>query len=172
MAIVRPQTELGKNFPFLDHDDPAYDRNVNCVKTDDLHQSTIQYAEVSLTAAEMLALRATPKTLVVAPGAGYVLEFISALFIYDYTAAFTESDDNIDVKYTGTTGAIASTELDATGLLDATSDQLRTLKAIVTDLTPVVNSPLVLHNSGNGEWGGTGSPCRVKVAYRVHATGL
>src|SRR5215213_7677401 len=24
----------------------------------------------------------------------------------------------------------------------------------------------------DGEFGGTGSPCRVKIAYRVHATGL
>lgn len=172
MAITRSQTDLGRNFPFLDHGDPVYDRLVNSVKSDDLHPNTIQMAEVSITAAEMLALRATPKTLVAAPGAGYVLEFISALFIYDYTAAFTESDDNIDIKYTNASGAIVSTELDATGLLDATSDQLRTLKPITTDLTPVENAALVLHNSGNGEWGGTGSPCRVKVAYRVHATGL
>lgn len=172
MAITRPQTELGKNFPFLDHDDPAYNRLTNSVVSDDLHPNTIQYAEVALTAAEMLALRATPKSLVAAPGAGYVLEFVSALFIYDYVAAFTESDDDIVIRFTNGTGAIASTTLDATGLLDATSDQLRTLKAIVTDLTPVENSALVLHNAGNGEWGGTGSTCRVKVAYRVHATGL
>jgi hypothetical protein len=172
MAITRSQTEFGRKFPPLDQDKPGYDRYRDSVQSDDIDPSVIQYAEVAVTAAEMLALRATPKALVAAPGAGYVLEFISALFIYDYTAAFTESDDNIDVKYTGTSGAIASTELDATGLLDATSDQIRTLKPIVTDLTPVANAPLVLHNSGNGEWGGTGSPCRVKVAYRVHATGL
>lgn len=172
MAITRNQTEFGKQMPSFDQAKPGYDRNLNSIQSDDIDPTVIQYAEVSLTAAEMLALRATPKTLVAAPGAGYVLEFISALFVYDYVAAFTETDDNIDVKYTGASGAIASTELDATGLLDATSDQLRTLKPIVTDLTPVANSPLVLHNSGNGEWGGTGSPCRVKVAYRVHATGL
>lgn len=172
MSITRSQTPLGRTNPFLDHDDPSYDRTVNSVQSDDLHPNTIQYAEVAITAAEMLALRATPKTLVAAPGAGYVLEFISATFIYDYTAAFTESGDDIVVRFTGSSGAIASTTLDATGLLDATSDQLRTLKQITTDITPVDNSPLVLHNSGNGEWGGTGSPCRVKVAYRVHATGL
>lgn len=172
MAITRPQTDLGKTSPFLDHDDPTYNRYVNSVASDDLHPYTIQYAEVALTAAEMLALRATPKELVAAPGAGYVLEFVSALFIYDYTAAFTETDDNIEVKYTNGSGAVASTTLDATNLLDATSDQIRTLKPIVTDLTPVANAALVLHNAGNGEWGGTGSPCRVKVAYRVHPTGL
>ena len=172
MAITRSQTTFGKEMPSFDQGKPGYDRLVNSLKSDDLHPNTIQIAEVAVTAAEMLALRATPKTLVAAPGAGYVLEFISALFIYDYAAAFVETDDNIDIKYTDTSGAIVSTELDAIGLLDATSDQIRTLKPIVTDLTPVANALLCLHNSGNGEWTGTGSPCRVKVAYRVHATGL
>ncbi len=172
MAIERPQTELGKEFPGLDHNKPGYDRDVNSVHSDDLTPNTIQYAEVAITAAEMLALRATPKTLVAAPGAGKILEFLSALFIYDYVAAFTESSDDLNVKYTNGSGAAASTTLEATGLLDATSDQIRTLKALATDITPVANAALVLHNTGDGEFGGTGSPCRVKVAYRVHATGL
>lgn len=130
------------------------------------------YKEVSLTAAEMLALRATPKTLVAAPGAGRFLEFLGAVFIYDYAAAFTESADNLAIRYTDGSGAIVSTTLETTGLLDATSDQVRTFKPITTDVTPVANSPLVLHNTGDGEFGGTGSPVRVKVKYRVHATGL
>lgn len=172
MAITRPQTPLGKTNPFLDHGDPSYDRLVNSVQSDDLHPNTVQMAEVAITAAEMLALRATPKTLVAAPGAGYVLEFISATAIYDYSAVFTETSDDLVVRFTDGSGAIASTTLDTTGFLDQTSDQIRTHKAISTDLTPVANSPLVLHNSGNGEFGGTGSPVRYKVAYRVHATGL
>lgn len=172
MAITRNQTELGKNFPFLDANKPGYDRLVNSVKSDDLHPNTIQMAEVAITAAQMLACRATPVELVAAPGAGYLLEFISATFIYDYTAAFTESADNLVVRFTDGSGAIASTTLETTGLLDATSDQIRTFKAISTDLTPVANAALVLHNTGDGEFGGTGSPVRMKVAYRVHATGL
>lgn len=172
MAITRNQTWLGKVFPFLDHNKPGYDRDVNSVSSDDLNPNTIQYAEVELSIAEMKALRATPKTLVAAPGAGKVLEFLGALFIYDYAAVYTESSDDLAVKFTNGSGAVASTTLDSTGLLDAETDQLRTFKPIVTDITPVANSPLVLHNTGDGELGGTGSPCRVKVAYRVHSTGL
>ena len=132
----------------------------------------VNYAEVTVSTAEMLAVRATPKTLVAAPGAGKVLEFVGAMFIYDYAAAYTESSDNLVIRYTDGSGAIASTTLETTGLLDATSDQIRTFKPITTDLTPVANSPLVLHNTGDGEFGGTGSPVRIKVAYRVHSTGL
>jgi hypothetical protein len=132
----------------------------------------INVVEVTLTTAQMLAARATPPTLVAAPGAGYVLEFLGATFIYDYASAYTESTDNAVIRFTDGSGAIASTTLETTGLLDATSDQIRTLKPITTDITPVANSPLVFHNTGDGEWGGTGSPVRIRVAYRVHPTGL
>lgn len=172
MAITRNQTKFGRSLPPFDQGKPGYDRYEDSIQSDDIDPSVIQYAEVSISVAEMLALRASPKTLVAAPGAGYVLEFISATFIFDYAAVFTDSSDDIVVRFTDGSGAIASTTLDVTGLLDNAADGIRTLKPITTDLTPVANSPLVLHNVGNGEWGGTGSPCRVKVAYRVHATGL
>jgi hypothetical protein len=120
----------------------------------------------------MLAIRATPKTLVAAPGAGYALEFVSALFIYDYVAAYTETSDNLAVRYTDGSGTTVSLTLETTGLLDATADKVSTIHPLATDVLVTANAALVLHNTGDGELGGTGSPCRVKVAYRVHATGL
>ena len=172
MAITRNQTRFGKEMPSFDQGKPGYDRNVNSLETDDLHPSTIQYAEVAVTAVEMLALRATPKSLVAAPDAGYALEFVSALFIYDYTDAYTETDDNIAIRYENGSGTVVSLTLETTGFLDATSDKMSTISPLATDVLVVANKALVLHNTGNGEWGGTGSACRVKVAYRVHATGL
>lgn len=172
MAITRNQTEFGKQMPSFDQGKPGYDRNLNSIQSDDIDPTVIQYAEVAVTAAEMLAIRATPKTLVAAPGAGYALEFVSAVFIYDYTAAFTETDDNLAVRYTNGTGTTVSLTLETTGLLDATADKISTIQPLATDVLVTDNAALVLHNTGNGELGGTGSPCRVKVAYRVHATGL
>lgn len=163
---------FGKQMPSFDQAKPGYDRYVNSVVSDDLHPTTIQYAEVAVTAAEMLAVRATPKTLVAAPGAGYALEFVSAVFIYDYTAAFTETDDNLAIRYTDGSGTVVSLTLETTGFLDATADKISTIQPLATDVLVTANAALVLHNTGNGELGGTGSPCRVKVAYRVHATGL
>lgn len=172
MSITRNQTKLGKAIPALDQGDYNYNRNEDSVHSDDLNPNTIQYAEVAVTAAEMLALRATPKELVAAPGAGYALEFVSALFIYDYVAAFTETADNIAVKYTDGSGTTVSLTLETTGLLDATADKISTIQPLATDVLVTANAALVLHNTGDGEFGGTGSPCRVKVAYRVHTTGL
>jgi hypothetical protein len=172
MAITRTETALGKVIPFFSKLQTGYDRLINGVSSDDVVPSLIQYAEVSITAAEMLAARATPKTLVAAPGAGYVTEFLSAVFIYDYTAAFTETADNAAIRYTDGSGTVVSLTLETTGLLDATSDKISTIGKLATDVIMTANAALVFHNTGDGEWGGTGSPCRIKVAYRVHATGL
>ena len=172
MAITRSQTQFGKEMPSFDQAKPGYNRLVNSIKSDDIHPNVIQYAEVAVTVAEMLAIRATPKTLIAAPGAGYALEFVSAVFIYDYAAAFTETDDNLAIRYTDGSGATVSLTLETTGLLDAVADKVSTIQPLATDVLVTANAALVLHNTGNGELGGTGSPCRVKVAYRVHATGL
>lgn len=158
--------------PSFDQGKPGYDRLVNSIQSDDINPSVIQYAEVAVSVAEMLAVRATPKTLVAAPGAGYCLEFISAFMVYDYAAVFIETSDDLVIRFTDGSGAIVTTTLDTTNFIDQTSDQIRTFKPITTDLIPVANAALVLHNTGNGEFTGTGSPCRIKVAYRVHATGL
>ena len=166
------QTELGKKLPSLDHNKPGFNQRRDGVQSDDINPAIIQYAEIDLSIAEMKALRASPKTLVAAPGAGYCLDFVGAFMVYDYAAVFTETSDDLAIRFNNGSGAIASTTLDTTGFIDQTADQIRTFKPITTDLTPVANAPLVLHNVGDGEFGGTGSPCRIKVAYRVHATGL
>ena len=158
--------------PSFDQGKPGYDRLVNSIQSDDVVPSLIQTAEVAVTVAEMLAVRATPKTLVAAPGSGYALQFISAVFIYDYAAAFTETDDNLAIRYTDGSGTVVSLTLETTGFLDATADKISTIGKLATDVLVTANAALVLHNTGNGELGGTGSPCRVKVSYRVIATGL
>jgi len=55
----------------------------NAVTSAKLDVATIQYAEVSIAAAAIATLRATPVSLVAAPGAGKVLEFVSE-FIRKY----------------------------------------------------------------------------------------
>src|SRR5688572_10185170 len=85
------------------------------VDSGDLDETALKYAEVALTSAEILALRATPKTLVAAPGAGKVLEFISAHLYLDATATgYTETADNMAVKYTDGSGAAVSQTIEAT----------------------------------------------------------
>lgn len=135
----------------------------------------IRFAEVTVSSAELLALRATPKTLVVAPGAATVLEFVSAMLLLDYnSAAYVEAGDNLAVRYTGTTGVQASDTIETTGFIDQTADTLTTARAkldVIAAKTACENQPLVLHNIGGAEFTTGNSPMRVKINYRVWATG-
>jgi hypothetical protein len=138
-----------------------------------LDKTTIQYAEVSIAAAAIATLRATPVELVPAPGAGKVLEFVSAILILDYTApGFTETADNLAIKYTDGSGAQVSETIETTGFIDQTADKI--INALpVKDKLLTANAALVLHNTGDGEFGNSGgSTLRVKTAFRVHTTGL
>ena len=145
----------------------------NVVAPGDLAVSTVQYAEVEISSAEILALFATPKTLVAAPGAGKILEFISLLLAYDYnTIAYTiGTATNLQVKYTDASGAAVSTTQAVTGMLDQATDQLRSLDKLEASVTPVVNAALVLTLAVANVTAGDGT-IHGNVAYRVHATGL
>jgi hypothetical protein len=126
---------------------------------------------VDLTIAQAKALRATPITLVPAPGAGKVALLVGGVVVYDYAAVYTETADNLVAKYTNGSGAAASQVIETTGFLDATSDQMRPMLP-ANDVAMVGNAAIVLHNNGDGEFGGTGSPMRVKGSYIVVETGL
>jgi hypothetical protein len=149
----------------------------NAVTSAKLDIGTIQTATVSITNAEMLALRATPKTLVAAPGAGYVHQFISAILFFDYTGAYTETADNMAIRYTDGSGVIVSQAIEATGFVDATADTMTTAVQkidVIAAKSGSENKALVLHNTGDGEYGGgnASNAVRVTVMYRTVATGF
>lgn len=140
--------------------------------------------EVSCTNAEILALRATPKTLVAAPGAGKVLQFLGATLLYDFAvAAHTAGagdDLAIRLNNAGTLTTVSQT-VEATGLVTAAADTMSFANPVGTALgNPIVskangeNMPLVLHNIGGAEFGGgnAGAALRVKTLYTVWNTGF
>lgn len=133
------------------------------------------WAAVTISSAELLALRATPKTLVAAPGAGNVLEFVSAILLLDYnSAAYVEGGNNLAVRYVNGTGVQVSEAIETTGFLDQTADTLTTARAKLDGIAAKAaceNQPLVLHNIGGAEFTTGDSPMRVKINYRVWATG-
>lgn len=135
-----------------------------------------QTAMVTMTNAEALAFRATPKTLVAAPGAARMLRFHNLLWIFDWTAAYVESTANAQVKYNNGAGLAASQAIEATGFADAVADIATTGEAKIDLIglkTAVENLPLVLHNTGAGEWtgGNAANVFRLKVMYSVWPTG-
>lgn len=135
----------------------------------------IAEVEVSISSSEILALRATPKTLVAAPGAGKVAEFVGMVLLLDATAtAYVETADNLAVKYENGSGAQVSETIETTGFIDQTADTMTTgrpkLDQIVAK-TGCENKALVLHNTGDGEFTTGTGVIRAKVSYRVWSTG-
>ena len=135
-----------------------------------------QYAEVSIAAAAVATLRATPVTLVSAPGSGKVNQLLSAEILLDYTApGFTETTDNLAIRYTDGSGTLISQAIECTGFIDQTADTLTTVSPKIDAISAKSaseNKAIVLHNTGDGEFGGSGgSALRVKVLYVTHDTG-
>lgn len=135
-------------------------------------------AEVAISNAEIKALRATPKTLVPAQGAGTVIEFLGAEVILDAgTNALTETAANLVVKYNNGSGVAVSDVIECTGFIDQTADTATSavpIKDAIVAKTGNENKALVLHNNGAGEYGGNAANdalLRVKVRYAVHNTG-
>ncbi len=137
-----------------------------------------KFADVLVANAEIKTLRATPKTVVPAPGAGKVLEFVSAVLqLKAGTNVLTESTANLAFKYQNGAGVQVSQTIEATGFIDQAADQV-TYGLVkldpITARTACENQPLVLHNLGAGEFAGNAAndaTLRVKVSYRVHVLG-
>lgn len=142
-------------------------------------QRSVFVAEVALTNAEIKALRATPKTLVQAPGAGKAIKFMGAVLFHDYggTNVFTETADNLAVRYTDGSGTLVSQAIETTGFIDQSADTMTTAEPkidVISAKTACENKALVLHNTGDGEIAGNAgadNTMRVKVFYSVVDTG-
>lgn len=132
------------------------------------------YRKLRLTSAQIKALRATPITLVDAVP-GKMIEFVGANLKLDYGSnVFTESADNLAVRYTNGSGAIVSDAIEATGFIDQSADTqtnaLPKIDAIVASAS-AEGKALVLHNTGDGEYAGNAANDNtivVTVRYVLH----
>jgi hypothetical protein len=105
-----------------------------------------------------------------------MLQFVSAVLVNNGGAnALTESADNMAVKLGNGAGAAVSQDIEATGFIDQTA---ATVTSALPKVDPIVakanaaNKALVLHNTGDGEYGGNAAAdvtMSIKVAYRVHS---
>lgn len=131
-----------------------------------------QTVVATLTNAQVLALRATPITVVAAPAAGFALILTGGQITITYTAAYTESSANLALRYTNGSGLQASGSIEATGFADATASSMVPIVPIQPTTAPVpAAAALVLHGEGAGEWGGgnAANVMTVTVRYRLVA---
>lgn len=120
-----------------------------------LSEATIRrgVATVTVTSAELLALNATPKSIVPAQGANLaILPTLVAVRHAGGTAyGGIAAGEDLVLKYTNGSGAQCSAAIETTGFLDQTTAQIRTARApsgsgsTPADFAPVANAAVVLH---------------------------
>lgn len=133
----------------------------------------VHQAVGELSSAQILALNATPITLVNAPGTGKYIEVVSVHLWLDYNSAAYAADaaEDFAVRYNNASGSIiCSVETDGgTGLLEQANDVHRILYPIGTALyaiEPEANQPVVAHMLV-GEVITGDSPIKYRVSYRI-----
>lgn len=122
---------------------------------------------VTITSAQLLALNATPITVLPAPGAGkaYVVERVEAYKAAGTAYAGIDAAEDIAIKYTNASGAVCAT-IETTGFLDQATAQTRTVAGVQTAMTPVANAVLVAHML-NGEITTGTSPLKLRITARI-----
>lgn len=129
--------------------------------------------EVVVTAAKITTLYTAPLE-VVEGVSGKVIEFVSAVLIYDYQTATYVSGGSVTIQYTS--GATISTTITSSNSFGATGDKVFSLAALnaAGGYTMPVNTGLCITNATGvfvnpGTAAGVG---RLIVTYKLHTTGL
>ena len=135
-------------------------------------QNTIKFVDVTITSAELLALNATPKQILAAPGAAYANVLVD---VVAYKAAGTayagiEAGEDLSIKYTNSSG-LEVAEIETTGFLDQATAQLRYAKSFsaasgISSITPVANAALIMMLL-SGEITTGNSDLKLRVYYRT-----
>jgi hypothetical protein len=109
-----------------------------------------RHVDVTITSAQLLALNATPRALVAAPGAGFFNVFERAILHKPAGTAYAgiAAGEDLSIKYTDGAGLEVS-QIETTGFLDQTTAQTRFARAHAAasannSITPVENAALVL----------------------------
>jgi hypothetical protein len=134
---------------------------------------------VTLTAAQIKALHTTPITVVSAPGTGKMLEFLSAVMLFDYGGnnVFIVGAGNMTISWYNASFQAwpASEPVAAAGFIDRNIHGATVVRAaadFVLDQGDVENVPLIILQgtaiTGNAANNNT---MRVIVRYAVHETG-
>lgn len=132
---------------------------------------------VTVSSAQLLALNATPQTILAAPGAG-LANIVTRVAIYKPAGTAyggIAAGEDLVLKYTNGSGAQVCSVIEATGFLDQTTAQTRyafgpgSTGSTAGDVTPVANAAVVLHLL-TGEITTGDSPIYVRVWYDIIAT--
>lgn len=123
--------------------------------------------EVSLSSANLLAMNATPVTLIAAPGANRVTIVEDILFKMTRTATAYANGGALEFRYTDGSGQKVTADLASTVLTTAGAATTYTkVLGIEASMVPVVNAAIVITNATAAFITGTGT-AKAYIKYRV-----
>ena len=135
---------------------------------------TFTYRTV-VTSAQVLALFATPQTIVASPGDGYYIELVSATIYKAAGTAYAGVAAGEDLFFGLGSSSIEVARVETTGFVDQTTAQTRHINgragtAAVADFSPTGTGMALVMGLLVGEITTGDSDLKVEVRYRVHQT--
>lgn len=135
----------------------------------------IKYATVTASSAQLLAINATPKTVVPAPGAGYTTIIHKALLVLNYNSAAYANNGILGLYETNASGTLLTGTLTLASFLAQTADTIKelhpTAASATTGITRLDNKAVVL-TQATGESITGNSPVDVHCWYSIVPHGL
>ncbi len=126
----------------------------------------LRYERIEISSAEILLLYSTPKTLVVAPGSGKVIEFVSAVLFLNHGGTDYAGGGNLVIQ-TITSNTSVSDLVASSELINENEDTYECVQALSDNVSLDVNEGLELINASGVHTTGNGVLV-VDVAYRIH----
>jgi len=137
----------------------------------------LRQVDVTITSAELLALNATPQTIVAAPGANLASIFVGCMVHKPAGTAYAgiAAGEDLAINYTNGAG-LQVASIETTGFLDQTGAETRWAHAYsaasaISSITPVANAVLVMQLLV-GEITTGDSDLNIRVFYRIVPTVL
>lgn len=135
-------------------------------------QSAIQFVDVTISSAELLALNGTPKTILAAPGVGFanLVDGVVAYKAAGTAYAGIAAGEDLSIKYTNSSG-LEVLEIETTGFLDQATAQTRYASSFraasgISSITPVENAAFIMMLLSGEITTGT-SPLKLRIYYRT-----
>lgn len=118
----------------------------------------------SLAAADLIAMQPAPVSLVPAQGAGRVVLVQSYTIQIVRTATAFTGGGAVEVRYTDGSGAKVGADISSSFITGAAGTAYVTIAGVVTELTPVVNAPIVITNAGGVPFAAGTGTAKVRLA--------
>ena len=126
------------------------------------------FVNVTLTSAQLLALNATPITVIPAPAAGMAIIPTSVELYKPAGTAYAgiATNEDLALKYTNGSGTQCYSAMETTGFLDQSTAQLRSTRNLLTDFAPTPDAAIVVQML-NGEITTGNTTLSLRINYKT-----